>query len=79
MKIDLSEERRRVVLLSLQQLYVEEFDENLSEFQAERILEFFVATLGPTVYNQAIGDARKFMFDKLEDLDVEFYAPEPKT
>jgi uncharacterized protein (DUF2164 family) len=64
-------------LLFLQQFFTEEFDEDLSLFQSERILEFFVANLGPTVYNQAIGDARKFMVDKLDDLDAEFYVPEP--
>ena len=41
------------------------------------LVEFFVQRLGPTVYNQAIQDARGFLLEKLEDLDVEFYEPDP--
>ena len=61
---------------SLKQYYVESFDEELSGFQAEGLLDFFVRELGPPVYNQAIGDALAFMQDKLSDLEGEFYEPE---
>ena len=76
MKISLSEDRKRAVLSALKKFYSEEFDEELSDFRAERVLAFFVKALGPAVYNQAIGDARGFMLEKLEDLDGEFYEPE---
>ena len=77
-KIILSEERSRVILDRLTAFYKEEFDESLSAFRAERLLEFFVKTLGPPLYNQAMGDAQAFMQKKLEDLDAEFYCPEEK-
>ena len=48
----------------------------LSEFRAERLVDFFVGELGPPVYNQAIRDARAFLHGKLDDLDAEFYEPE---
>ena len=48
----------------------------LSDFQAERVIEFFLRELGAPVYNQAIGDARAFLQTKLDDLDGEFYEPE---
>jgi uncharacterized protein (DUF2164 family) len=51
----------------------EDFDQELSPFQAERLLEFFMRTLGPPLYNQAIADARASMQEKLDDLDSEFY------
>jgi len=51
-------------------MYAQEFDEELSAFRAEHILTFFVRSLGPSVYNQAIQDARKFMAERLEDLDA---------
>jgi uncharacterized protein (DUF2164 family) len=75
-RFKLSEERRASVLSGLKKLYHNEFDEELSDFQAEEILAYFIKALGPPVYNQAIGDARAFMTGKLEDLDVEFYEPE---
>lgn len=72
MRIRLSDERRNEILGRLIGMYSEEFDEELSPFRAEQILTFFVRSLGPSVYNQAIQDARQFMADRLEDLDVTF-------
>ncbi len=76
MRIQLSEDRKQALLDSLTKFYLGEFDEELSDYRARRILAFFVKALGPPVYNQAIGDARSFMLEKLEDLDAEFYEPE---
>jgi uncharacterized protein (DUF2164 family) len=73
MRIRLSAERRAAILTQLERFFLTEFDEELSTYRAERILDFFVKTLGPSVYNQAIQDARKFMLERLEDLDAEFY------
>lgn len=53
-----------------------EFDQELSEFQAQQLLDFFVRQLGAPVYNQAVQDVRAFLQDKVSDLDVEFYEPE---
>ncbi len=78
LRVKLSDERRATILRLFADYYREELDEELSEFRAEKILDFFVRGLGPSVYNQAIQDARKFMFRKLEDLDVEFYESEPE-
>jgi uncharacterized protein (DUF2164 family) len=76
MKIDLSEERKQDLLKILHGFYSEEFDEQLSPYRAQRILDFFIKALGPPLYNQAIADARAFMSQKLDDLDAEFFFPE---
>ena len=76
MRIRLTEKRRDDILRELVEMYTEEFDETLSSFRAEQVLSFFIQTLGPSVYNQAIQDARMFMAEKLEDLDVTFYEAE---
>ena len=72
MRIRLSEERRGDLLDSFGKFYRGAFDEKLSDYRVQKILTFFVQSLGPPVYNQAISDARAFMFEKLEDLDAEF-------
>lgn len=76
MRIRLADERRQDILEALTRLHRDEFDEPLSEFRARRLLEFFVETLGPPVYNQAIQDARGFLLERLDDLDAEFYVDE---
>lgn len=76
MRIKLSEERRGSLVSTVRRFFAEEFDDELSEFQAQRLVDCFVQHLGPPVYNQAIHDARTFLASKLEDLDGEFYEPE---
>jgi uncharacterized protein (DUF2164 family) len=76
MRIALSDDRRRDLVSAAQRFVADEFDLEISTFQAEGLLDFFVRRLGPTVYNQAIQDARAFMHDKLTDLEGEFYEPE---
>ncbi|MFC1495652.1 DUF2164 domain-containing protein [Thermodesulfobacteriota bacterium] len=72
-KINLTEDRRDGLLRSFIAFYKTEFDEELSQFRAEQIFDFFIKALGPAVYNQAVQDARAFMMEKLEDLDADFY------
>jgi uncharacterized protein (DUF2164 family) len=76
MRIRLTDERRERMLRGVRKFYAEVLEQELSEFSAGRILDFFVKELGAPVYNQAIQDARKFLQEKLEDLDVEFYEPD---
>lgn len=75
MDISLSDERRDQLLLALEGFYLENFEEQLSRFRAEQILDFMLTSLGPPIYNQAVQDARVFMQRKLDELDGEVYAP----
>jgi uncharacterized protein (DUF2164 family) len=76
MRIRLSDERKVRVLDSIKQHFSNHFDEPLSDFRAQALLDFFVRELGPPVYNQAIRDACAFVQDKLIDLEGEIYEPE---
>ena len=76
MRIRLTDERRDRMLRGVRKFYAEVLEQELSEFTAGRILDFFVKELGAPVYNQAIQDARKFLQEKLDDLDVEVYEPD---
>ena len=76
MRIKLSDERRDRVVRSTKEFFAETFDEDLSAYRAERIVDFFTKELGPPVYNQAIRDAHGFIQKKLSDLEGEFYEPD---
>ena len=76
MRISLSGERRERMVRGVQRFFSARLDEELSEFQAELLIDFFVKELGAPVYNQAIRDATAFLGDKLQDLEGEFYEPE---
>ena len=73
MRIRLSDERRASLVRSLKQYFEDEFDDPLSDFRAENLLDFFVRELGPPVYNQGVRDACAAMQEKLTDLDGEVY------
>ncbi|MEL6825081.1 MAG: DUF2164 domain-containing protein [Pseudomonadota bacterium] len=72
-QITLSEERRTRLVGQLQTLFRSEFDEALSAFRAEQVLELMLKTLGPGIYNQAVQDVRAHLQSKLDDLDGEVY------
>lgn len=76
MAAKLDDERREVLVSRIRGLFLEEFEEELSAFRAEKILDFFLEALGPAIYNQAVQDARAFMARKLDDLDGEVFEPE---
>jgi uncharacterized protein (DUF2164 family) len=76
MHIELSGDRRDGIVRSVQQFFEGQLDLALSDFQAERVVDFFVKELGAPVYNQAIRDAHGFLQEKLQDLEGEFYEPE---
>lgn len=77
MRIRLSEQRRASLIRSLRQYFDEHFDEPLSDFRAAGLLDFFVAELGPPVYNQGVRDAQAYLQEKLVDLEGEVYEREP--
>ena len=76
MRIRLSAERRADLLLAIKQYFAAEFDEPLSDFRAEGLLDFFMRELGPPVYNQGVRDAAGFVQAKLADLEGEVYEPD---
>ncbi len=76
MRVTVTDERRTRLLVMIKAFYADRFGEELSDFRAASLLDFFVELLGPPVYNQAIQDARAFVEDKLVDLEGEFYEVE---
>ena len=77
MRIQLSPERRSRLLAVTRRYFSEQFDETLSDFRAQALLDFFVSELGPPVYNQGVRDAARYLQDKLTDIDGELYEREP--
>jgi len=73
-EIKLDPARRARAVSSLQAHFAREFDEPLSEFRAEAVIDLMLGTLGPDIYNQAVQDVRAHLQVKLDDLDGEVFA-----
>jgi len=71
MALELSPERRAELLARLRGAFAEEFDESLSDFRAETLLDLVLKSVGPGIYNQAVKDAQAFMQSRLDDLNGE--------
>ena len=69
----LAPERKRKIIEELQYFFEEEFEEELSSLQAELLLGFVLEQIGPTVYHQAIQDARIFFQERVDDLEAVLY------
>jgi uncharacterized protein (DUF2164 family) len=71
MRIRLSPERRASLLRAIKEYFSVEFEEPLSDFRAQGLLDFFVRELGPPLYNQGVRDATGYMQEKLADIEGE--------
>jgi uncharacterized protein (DUF2164 family) len=78
MRIRLAPDRRAALLRALKEHVGAEFQEPLSDFRAEGLLDFFVRELGPPVYNQGVRDAAAFLQAKLADIEGDIYEPETR-
>jgi uncharacterized protein (DUF2164 family) len=79
MRIRLSPERRAGLLRALKDHFSAEFDESLSDFRAEDLLDLFIRELGPPVYNQGVRDASSYLQQKLSDIEGEVSERESAT
>lgn len=75
-RIRLSDERRAQLIAALKQYFADEFDDSLSDFRAEGLLDFLLREVGPPVYNQGVRDATRYVQAKLADIDGEVYEEE---
>jgi len=70
MDLKLSDPQRQQLVQQVMTMYMEVFDEEISSFRAEQILEAMIDHIGPAIYNMAIRDAQQSMHVRVEDLDA---------
>jgi uncharacterized protein (DUF2164 family) len=78
--LTIPDDARKHAVAVLRQYLADELDAEVGELKATLLLDFIIRELGPTIYNQAIGDARGFLDERLADLGaVCFHAEFPGT
>lgn len=78
MAIELDKEATASAVAALQTYFEEKRDEELGNLEGQFLLEFFLAHVGPAIYNRAVSDAQALMQDKLVDIDGELFEDEPR-
>ncbi|HEX8726794.1 MAG TPA: DUF2164 domain-containing protein [Gemmatimonadaceae bacterium] len=74
--IAIPETARKQALASLKRYVSENLDQEIGDLKAELLLDYVLRELGPTIYNQAIADARDFFQERTADLDAVCYRKE---
>jgi len=77
--IALSDAARKQAIGALKQYFAANLDEEIGDLKAGLLLDFVVSELGPSVYNQAIADARAFFEERTGDLAAICYQDEFPT
>jgi uncharacterized protein (DUF2164 family) len=74
--ITLSDDARKRAIASIRRYFDENLESEIGDLKAELVLDYFLAEHGPTVYNQAIADARSFFDERSADLGALCYHSE---
>ncbi|MGQ0649858.1 MAG: DUF2164 domain-containing protein [Gemmatimonadaceae bacterium] len=66
--IAFADDARTRAIASLRRFIAENLDQEIGDLKAELFLDYILAEHGPTIYNQAIADARSFFEERAADL-----------
>lgn len=66
--IVLPDVQRKQAIAAVQQYFADNMDEPIGDLKAGLLLDFVLSELGPSIYNQAIADARLFFEERTADL-----------
>lgn len=78
-QITISEASRKQAVAALQQYSRDNLDEPIGDLKAGLLLDFILSEMGPSVYNQAIAEARAFFEERTSDLAAICYHDEFPT
>jgi uncharacterized protein (DUF2164 family) len=67
----LTKEQQQAMISDIQSFFSDERDEELSEFAAERVLDFVKETLAPHFYNAAVLDVKRVVEERYASLEDE--------
>ena len=71
MSIELPKETRTAAIASIERYFSEEHGERIGNMAAGALLNFFLADIGPAVYNLAVAQAQERMQARVAELDIE--------
>lgn len=76
MAIELSKEARAQAVASIERWFQDERDERIGNIAAGALLGFFLAEIGPSIYNQAVAEVQERLLQRIGELDIEVHEDE---
>jgi len=71
MFLKLTTAQQELMIADIQDFFYQEREEELTEFAAERVLEFIKEDIAPHFYNAAIRDAKQIVEQQISSLEDE--------
>jgi len=75
-KIDFTKEQKMHIVHKIKHYFHTELGEEIGQFDAEFLLEFFAKEIGPYFYNQGLQDAQGAMESQMDALKEVLYSME---
>jgi uncharacterized protein (DUF2164 family) len=76
MSIELQKNIHKEAIVSIIRYFREHREEEIGNIVASGLLGFFLAEIGPSIYNQAVADIQERMQIHVSDIDIEFHEEE---
>ena len=66
--IEIDQQKKKILIEKIKVFYSKEMEEEIGEFKAKKLMDFFMNELAVQIYNMAIEDAKDYMTQRIEDL-----------
>lgn len=77
--IEFSKEEKEIITKKIKLYFSEELDQEIGQFDAQFLLDFFADEIGPYFYNRGIYDAQAILEKRLESITDAIYELEKVT
>ena len=71
--IEFSKEEKEVLVRKIKLYFQEELDQDIGQFPAEFLLDFFATEIGPYFYNRGVFDAQAVLETRVEEISAALY------
>lgn len=78
-QIEFTKEETDIICRKIQLYFHEELEQEIGQFDAGFLLDFFAEEIGPYFYNRGLHDAQSILQSRLEDIGEAIYEIEKPT
>lgn len=77
--IEFSNDEKSILIKKIQRYFSSELEQDIAQFDAEFLLDFFAKEVGSYFYNRGVYDAQALVESKIETITESFYEIEKAT
>jgi uncharacterized protein (DUF2164 family) len=78
-EIEFNSDEKSAIGRKIQLYFQEELEQEIGQFEAEFLLDFFAEQIGPYFYNRGLYDAQAVLDNRIEDIRDAIYEIEKPT